>query len=455
MFVPSKHLLWLVGLVITPLGFVLGVGGVSFPVVTLVCGLVLGVCLLDALGSMNALRGVEVLFPDLVRTSKGKRFTLEATVTDSAHAVRRLDLGLAVPQTLEADNFIISISLGADDKPRTADWKLLALERGSIKLDAVHVQTPSALRLWDIRRSLPIRCEIRAYPDLSREKNVLAPLFFRRGAIGSHQVRQLGKGREFEQLRAYLPGDSYDDIYWKGTAKRRFPVTMMHQIERTQELHVILDVSRRSARPLDAMSRGVNPEQDRFAPRTQCERFIQAALVLALAAEQQGDRFGMMVFSDQVHTILPAGGGRAHYNACRDTLYTLQPRVVSPDFAELFIQVGNRMRHRSLVIILTDLAEPWLSESFTEAVQQAARRHVVLVHVLGSKEFQPLFERGTDIGHADDLYARLAGHMMWTELQGTARELKQSGVHLTSSLQENLVADVVTEYLNVKRRQIL
>jgi hypothetical protein len=108
-----------------------------------------------------------------------------------------------------------------------------------------------------------------------------------------------------------------------------------------------------------------------------------------------------------------------------------------------------------LLIVLTDLGEPWLSESFIEATLQAARRHVVLVHVLGTKEFQPLFNRHDAISHPDELYGRMAGHMMWSDLQETARDLNQRGVHLTSSLQESLIASVVSEYLNVKKRQLL
>jgi uncharacterized protein (DUF58 family) len=220
-------------------------------------------------------------------------------------------------------------------------------------------------------------------------------------------------------------------------------------------VHVLVDISRRSARPLDIPGAALTGEADRFAPRTQCERFLQAAMVLALSADQQGDRVGLITFSDQVHTVVPAGGGRSHYNAIRDTLYTLEPRIVSPDFQELFIQVGNRIRQRSLLIILTDLGEPWLSESFREAVQTAARKHVVLVHTLGSREMQPLFHRGDQIQHADQLYSRLAGHLLWSDMNDTTRELKQSCVHLTTSLQENLIAEAVSGYLKVKKRQLI
>ena len=451
-FVPSKRLLWIVALVIVPAWLVLGMAGAPVELLVLAGVAVVGLAAVDALTSSQQLNGVSVQFPPLVRTSKGKTFDLAGVVVKTGPRLNCLRIGLPLPRHLGVESPEASLTMPADGSAAKPVWKVLALERGSFTLPRCHLETPSRLGLWDMRRTVDCECEVRVYPDLSRERNLLAPLFFRKGATGIHQVRQLGKGREFEQLRSYAPGDSYGDIYWKGTAKRRFPVTMMHQIERTQEMHVILDVSRRSARPLEfqASSNG-----DPFAPKTQCERFIQAALVLALAAEQQGDRFGLMTFSDQVHTTLPASTGRSHYNACRDALYTLEPRIVSPDFNELFISIGNRLRHRSLLIVLTDLGEPWLSESFLEATRQAARRHVVLVHVLGSKEFQPLFHRHDSISHADELYHRIAGHMMWSDLQETTRDLKQCGVHLTSSLQETLIANVLSEYLNVKKRQLL
>ena len=453
-FVPSKRLLKIFALTIVPGAFVLGMAEVPVMLLIVLGLVVLGLAVLDASSSVRLLAGVTIKLDELVRTSKSKTFQIQASVHDTNHRCREIRIGLPFPRALEAEAVDLMVKLPADSFKTLAKWRVQAMERGSFLIEWCYVETKSRLGLWDMRGVVASACEVRVYPDLSRERHLLAPLFFRRGAIGSHQVRQLGKGREFEQVRAYLPGDNYGDIYWKGTARRRFPVTMLYQIERTQEMHVILDISRRSARPLEFAGAAVRGDA-RFLPKTQCDRFLQAALVLALAAEQQNDRFGMMVFSDQVHTTLPAGGGRAHYNACRDVLYTLEPRVVSPDFEELFIQVGNRLRHRSLLIVLTDLGEPWLSESFVESVRQATRRHVVLVHVMGSREFQPLFSRHDDVRDADELYSRLAGHLMWSDLQEISRELRQCGVHLTSSLQESLVADVVSEYLNVKKRQLL
>ncbi|MBL9117037.1 MAG: DUF58 domain-containing protein [Verrucomicrobiaceae bacterium] len=455
MFVPSTRLIWLAGIVGIPLMFGLGFSGLDGMTLALAGAVVLLILMVDGMRSLSLLSQVSVELPETVHTTKSKTFNLEAIVSGLNNKTSCLRLGLPFPRALEAAEEIVQMSAVKKPNSGRASWKVTSLDRGHHEFDVVYAEVRSYWHLWDIRRAIPVKCEVRVYPDLSREKHVLAPLFFRRGAMGTHQVRQLGKGREFEQLRAYLPGDSYDDVYWKGTAKRRFPVTMMYQVEKTQELHVIVDISRRSGRPLEASSRGVDAAYERFLPRTQCERFIQAALVLALAAEQQSDRFGLTVFSDQVHTLLPAGSGKAHYTACRDTLYSLEPRPVSPDFNELFIHIGNRLRHRALIVVLTDLGEPWLSESFASAIGNTARRHVMLVHTLGSREFQPLFASNSTIQHADDLYAKIAGHLMWSDLQGTSHQLKQAGVHLTSSVQESLIADVVTSYLNTKRRQLV
>jgi uncharacterized protein (DUF58 family) len=455
MFVPSKLLLWLVALVLAPAGLLLGMAGASWETMLLASLALLLLAVTDAILSLSRLAAVEVTLPEKVRASKGKTLYLALAVKDTAQRCKQLRIGLAFPPEIDTPTPELDLLLTGPGSSAKVQWELLALERGSYQLSRAYVQTPSYFGFWDMRHSLPCNCELRIYPDLSREKNVLAPLFYRRGSIGTHQVRQLGKGREFEQLRAYVPGDNYSDIYWKGTAKRRYPVTMMHQIERTQELHVLIDISRRSARPLEQDISSAHQLGARFAAKTVAERFIQAAMVLALAAEQQSDRCGLMTFSDQVHTTLPAKGGRGQFNLIRDALYTLQPRTVSPDYQELFVQVGNRIRQRSLIIILTDLAEPWLSESFAEAATSAARRHVILVHSLSSKEYQPLFRPQDSITHPDDLYRKLSGHMIWSELTQTTVQLKQQGIHLTSSTQDQLIADAVSSYLKVKKRQLV
>ena len=122
---------------------------------------------------------------------------------------------------------------------------------------------------------------------------------------GTHHRRQLGKGREFEKLREYEHGDSFEDIDWKATARRRSPVVKVFQIERTQEVYAVIDSSRLSARG------------------NVLDSYVTAALTLAVTAESQHDRFGLASFSAGVDGFLPAAGGKRHFAFCRDAIYAL------------------------------------------------------------------------------------------------------------------------------------
>jgi uncharacterized protein (DUF58 family) len=139
--------------------------------------------------------------------------------------------------------------------------------------------------------------EIRVYPNLFDERKNLSGLFLNKG-LGIHTQRQVGKGRDFEQLREYLPGDSFEDIHWKTTAKRGEPITKVYQIERTQQIYVIIDASRLSARSPEANSAPIQGDAQTAVAdlTTMLQRFITSALIMALAAERQGDMFGLLTF---------------------------------------------------------------------------------------------------------------------------------------------------------------
>jgi uncharacterized protein (DUF58 family) len=292
----------------------------------------------------------------------------------------------------------------------------------------------------------------------------LAALFLRRGALGVHAQRQIGKGRDFEKLREYIPGDSFEDVHWKATAKRGRPVTKIFQIERTQEVYVIIDASRLSARKVSSSEFRVSSSPNGASAtqlktrnpklETTLEQFLRSALVLALAAERQGDLFGLITFSDRVHRFVRARNGQAHYSLCRDALYALQPQTVTPDYDELFAFIRTRLRRRALLVFLTALDDPLLAESFTRNAELVCRQHLLLVNMVQPSEVQPVFTHG-DVTRVDDLYRALGGHVQWQNLLELGKQLKARGVQFSPVENSRLTANVVSQYLNVKRRQLV
>jgi uncharacterized protein (DUF58 family) len=313
-------------------------------------------------------------------------------------------------------------------------------QRGRFFLTKAFLQASTKFQLWDVRHVVEIAAELRVYPDLLAERRSIAALFLPRGSYGIRRFRQVGKGRDFEKLRDYIPGDGVDEVHWKATAKRGRPVTKVFQIERTQEVYVIVDTSRLSAR----FSAGT----------TVLERFINTALILCLGAGKQSDLFGLVTFSDKTERFIRAKNGKAHYDRCRDALYTLQPGIVTPDFQELFAFLRLRLRRRALLVFLTSLDDPVLSESFVSHISVLTRQHLVLVSMLQPTEGRPLFEAG-DVSHLDDIYPRLAGHLLWSELQEVRQQLQRAGVEFSILRAEQLASETVNRYLRVKQRQVL
>jgi uncharacterized protein (DUF58 family) len=441
MIAPRPRLLLWTGALAVPLAF----AAAGPPVTTIAFGVFaafLVVAAADAAAARGRLKGMRVDLPDLVRLTVDRPSTIEVRVTNDSERGRRVRIGLALPRDIEtpADDRLVDLPAGS--AMSRLSWSCTPRRRGRFVARGSFLEDSSSLGLWDVRRVFDTRSELRVYPNLVSEGRTVAALFLRRGGLGVHAHRQVGKGREFEKLREYIPGDGLDDVHWKATAKRGHPMTKVFQVERTQEVYVVLDASRLSAR---SWGEPTQPALDRF---------ITAALVLALAAERQGDLFGLVAFSDRVLSFLRARRGEAHFGACREALYTLAPQIVTPDFEEIAAFLRLRLRRRALLLFLTDLDDPVLAESFVKGLGLLARHHLVLVGMLRPGEARPVFS-DPEVERPEDLYRALAGHIVWHNLQELSEVLKTRGATFLLLDRETLSADLVTRYIDIKRRQIL
>jgi uncharacterized protein (DUF58 family) len=384
--------------------------------------------------------------PVVFRLTKDRENPVALYVANSAASARTLRIALALPSDIESPFETQTVLLQPGLAPRRVDWPCTPRKRGQFTLENIYLETPSPLGFWDVRKTAPGRAELRAYPNLLAERSRLAAIFLNRGNLGLHAQRRVGKGREFEQLREYIPGDGFEDIHWKATARRARPVTKVYQVERTQEIYVVVDASRLSAR--------LAPSADGKTMVSQLDRFLDAALVLGLVAQKQGDLFGLVTFSDRVDGFVQARNGQAHFNAVRDTLYTLQPKEMDPDFDELCSFIRLRLRRRALLFFLTNLDDPVLAEHLTRSLDLLNRRHLVLVNMITPEGVRPLFSN-PNVSTVDDVYAHLSGHEQWRNLRELQRVLHRRGVTMSLLNDATLTLDLVSQYMSVKQRQLL
>ncbi len=233
-----------------------------------------------------------------------------------------------------------------------------------------------------------------------------------------------------------MPGDSYEDVYWKGTAKRRSPVVKIYHLEHSQQVYVALDCSRLSA--VEGRAGWLCGCRAAFGPLRGTPR----------------RPLWLNSFSDRVHSIVEARRGAAHFRLCRDAIYNVQPRRVNPDFAEICDSLQRKLRRRSLIVFLTGLDDALLAETFERDVAVIGRRHLVRVHLMRSSESRPMFA-GPVPQDLDEAYSALASQLQWNRIRRLQLSLENRGVRLSLLDPGQAKQQVAAAYLDVKRRQLL
>jgi uncharacterized protein (DUF58 family) len=412
----------------------------------------------DLLLGLGKYRQLELQIPPVNRVTAGREFELDLKLNGTGLQGGVIRIALDLPPSVKVDQSSISLRIKADIANLLIPVKAVAEERGTYRISRLFFDWISPAQFWVFREGRLLKSELRVYPDLALEGRKIAH-FLDRGGFGVHRQRQIGRGREFEKLREYEPGDSFDSIHWKAAAKRHKPITKVFQVEKSQEVYLAIDSSRLSSRQLSSTSGNAGnaerqtPNAERATP-TILERFIAAALLAGATAERQGDLFGLISFSDKVDQMARARSGSLHFNHCRDLLVNLQPKLVAPDFEDIAATLLNRLTKRSLLIFLTSLDDSVTGENFLSAARFLARRHLVMAIMLSPPGTQPLFS-APGVEQTDQIYENIAGHLRWAKLQELRKQLLQAGVlfHLTPG--QTFTLTVVSEYLATKRRQLL
>ncbi len=428
---PGARLLWAMALVGMPL---CTLGG-ALPLLTLPCALALCLCFAvvaaDAMRLTRQAQTWRVAGDSELQWFQGRTGTIPLELESEGKHQNELLVYLDLPPVLGPAEPVRQVQF--HEKGRV-EVVCTPQQRGRYQISQCFLSSQSPLKLWHnkIRRTVSI--SIRVYPDLRRDST--ARMLLLRRSAGVRRLRLIGRGRDFERLRDYAPGDSFDEIYWKATARRSAPIVKVFQAERTQDIYVIVDSSRLSAKD------------------NALEQFISAALTLALAAENEGDNFGLVTFSSRVDHFIRAAKGKVHFGRCRDALYDLSSSAVSPDFEDLLAALQLQVRRRSLLLFLTDLSDPILSEVFLRDALSLARKHLLLVNQLSDEESRPLFS-GAAPSNLEEINERLAGHLQWAKLQDLQRSLRQKGITMHELKSGSASAELVQQYLQVKQKQIL
>lgn len=343
------------------------------------------------------------------------------------------------PWSFDAESNKLELTLEPAQVLRAA-IAVTAHRRGPVNIPPIQVDQHTPFDLAHRRSTLDDQAIITVYPNLSaiaeydmmRRHHAL-------GQYGVHRTRMVGTGREFDQLRDYLPDDNFGDVNWKATARRRQLVTNVYRAERSQDVILCLDCGRMMGNPLGA--------------GTVLDRVIDASSMLVHVCGRSGDRVGLVLFRDTVtRYIKPMRPGRSS-NRIISELVGATPEGVFPSYMELVAALRSGQTRRGMVFIFTDLNDPQLASNLTSALPLISRRHVVVVISLKD----PLLEQVAS-GPANDrrdVCQVLAARHLAEERTARVRQLIKAGVQVLEVDADSITIDAINAYMAIKMRQLV
>jgi uncharacterized protein (DUF58 family) len=165
-----------------------------------------------------------------------------------------------------------------------------------------------------------------------------------------------GQGMEFEEVRAYQPGDDVRMIDWNVTARMGAPYVKRYVEERELVVVFLLDVS----------------ASGRFgtADKTKTETAAEICALLAFSAIENNDKVGAIIFSDDVEEYLPPDKGRKHVLHVIRKLLFYRPRGRGTDIATALRYLMRVVKRRAIVFVLSDFLAPDFSRELAMAANK-------------------------------------------------------------------------------------
>jgi uncharacterized protein (DUF58 family) len=108
-----------------------------------------------------------------------------------------------------------------------------------------------------------------------------------------------GRSLDFDDLRAYVPGDEVRDIDWKASARHGSPLIRRYVAVRRQTVLLVTDTGR-------------NMAAEARSGETKKDIAVLALGVLGYLAHRHGDLVGLVCGDSSTTRSLPAKGGEAH-----------------------------------------------------------------------------------------------------------------------------------------------
>ena len=200
-----------------------------------------------------------------------------------------------------------------------------------------------------------------------------------------------GRGLDFDDLRAYVPGDEVRDIDWKASARHGSPLIKRYVAVRRQTVLLVTDTGRNMA----AEARSGEVKKDIA---------VLALGVLGYLAHRHGDSVGLVCGDSAATRSLPAKGGEAHLERLlrhvdSDANLEAAPSRIQDQLA----YVARNVKGRHLLFVVAD--EIAADAATGQLLRRLGAQHEILWLTVRDAELAPTSLGGGDAHAGRDSYS--------------------------------------------------
>jgi uncharacterized protein (DUF58 family) len=297
-----------------------------------------------------------------------------ALTFDISHDMQRtwpVELAPAAPDFFEIDEAIVPLNVAPNQAARF-ERRVTATRLGKHIWPQLHARVGGPLGLAWWPKELRPNFAVAVKPDLFRSANEVRGTADAGAQIGF----DVGGGTEVMRLRDYRDGDPPRVVDWKATARAGRLISRDLAMHDGLQIVIAIDAGRTSGLRAGHL--------DRFG------HYVNIAARLAQLAADRDDLVGIVVYADRpLAALAPARGAHALVRL-RELLASsrVENRESNPLLAAM--RVRSLVRHRSLVIFLTDVDDATAGSQLAQAARLLLPQHLPFIAGLSSEAAQAM-----------------------------------------------------------------
>lgn len=320
------------------------------------------------------------------------------------------------------------------------EYKLRPVKRGVYHFGLIRVFVSTSIGLIKRRFDCDSEKYVDVYPSyLQLQKYELMAISSNLSELGIKKVRKIGHNIEFEHIKEYVEGDDYRTINWKATARKSELMVNLYQDEKSQNVYSLIDKGRMMQMPFEGMSL--------------LDYAINSSLVLSNIAIKKDDKAGIMTFEKAFDGHLPAAKRKSQMHLILNFLYKQTTTFGESDYSNLYIQLKNRVRRRSLLLLYTNFESIHSLDRQLPYFQKLAQSHLLVVIFFENTELDSMIDKKPK--DTLGIYQKVVAEKFAFEKVQIVKTLRRYGIQAILTKPQELSIQVINKYIELKARQMI